>query len=60
MQRDANDEEQVKRIMAAQMSRKDRLALADTIIDNSGSLEQLDEKVEALHRDFLQRANSRD
>ena len=58
MQRDANDEEQVKRIMAAQMSRKDRLALADTIIDNSGSLQQLDETVEALHRDFLQRVNS--
>lgn len=58
MQRDANDAAQVQRIMAAQMQREDRRALADTIIDNSGSLEQLDKQVDALHHDLLQRASS--
>ncbi|MCR9105878.1 MAG: dephospho-CoA kinase [Gammaproteobacteria bacterium] len=49
MARDDNDEAQVRRIMAAQMSRAQRLALADTVIDNSGSLEALDEQVQRLH-----------
>ncbi|MFT4520372.1 MAG: dephospho-CoA kinase, partial [Halioglobus sp.] len=41
MARDSNDEAQVKRIMAAQMSRENRLAGADIVIDNSRSLEEL-------------------
>ena len=53
MQRDDNDEAQVRRIMAAQMQRQDRLALADYVIDNSHSLEALDERVAELHREFL-------
>ena len=58
VQRDNNDEAQVKRIMAAQMARKDRLALADIVIENTGSLELLDSKVEALHQAFLLRADA--
>ena len=54
--RDNNDADQVKRIMAAQMSRRDRLALADIIIDNSKSLEELDSVVADLHREFLEQA----
>jgi dephospho-CoA kinase len=56
MQRDSNDEAQVRRIMAAQMSRADRLARADIVIDNSRSLEELGCQVEELHKEFLQRA----
>ncbi len=56
MQRDSNDEDQVKRIMAAQLPRQQRLARADIVIDNSGSLEALDAVVAELHKEFLQRA----
>lgn len=58
VQRDHNDEAQVRRIMAAQMSRADRLERADIVIDNSRSLEQLDYQVEELHKEFLLRAES--
>ena len=58
MQRDANDEDQVRRIMAAQMPRDDRLQQADIVIDNSRSLAQLDEVVAELHKEFLLRAES--
>ncbi len=58
MQRDGNDEAQVRRIMAAQMSRADRLERADIVIDNSRSLEELDSQVEELHKEFLLRAET--
>jgi len=56
--RDDNDQAQVKRIMAAQMRREDRLALADIVIDNSQSLEELDGVVQELHKEFLLRAEA--
>ena len=56
MRRDENDEEQVRRIMAAQMPREQRLQRADIVIDNSRSLEELDSVIEELHREFLSRA----
>lgn len=55
VQRDDNDEAQVRRIMAAQLPRQERLDAADRIIDNSGSLEQLRQQVEALHESLLAR-----
>ena len=58
MTRDANDEAQVRRIMAAQMPRQQRLQLADEVVDNSGDLEQLYQQVEQLHQQFLRRANA--
>ena len=57
-QRDNNDEAQVKRIMAAQLSRESRLALADIVIDNSGSLADLELQVDELHKEFLARAEA--
>jgi dephospho-CoA kinase len=57
MARDSNDEAQVRRIMAAQMSRDERLARADFVVDNSGGLELLDAKVEGLHRELLERGS---
>lgn len=56
MSRDDNDEAQVRRIMAAQISRDDRLALADIVIDNSGPLDALDGHVAALHSQLLEQA----
>lgn len=52
-QRDSNSVEQVKRIIAAQMSREDRLSKADYVVDNTQTLEQLDSTIEKLHQTFL-------
>ncbi|MEP4485724.1 MAG: dephospho-CoA kinase [Halioglobus sp.] len=57
--RDNNDADQVKRIMAAQMPRKDRLALADIVIDNNKPLAELDSVVADLHRKFLAQAEGK-
>ncbi len=54
--RDDNDEAQVKRIMAAQMARSERLEKADIVIDNNRTLNELDEVVAELHGEFLARA----
>lgn len=59
MQRDGNDEAQVKRIMAAQMGRRERMDRADIVIDNSRSLEELEQTIEELHKEFLLRAETR-
>jgi dephospho-CoA kinase len=56
--RDDNDEAQVKKIMAAQMGRHDRLAQADTVIDNSKSLSELELEVGKLHESLLQKSLS--
>ncbi|WP_439105680.1 dephospho-CoA kinase [Congregibacter sp.] len=57
--RDSNSEELVRSIMAAQMCRKDRLAAADTVIDNSGPLDALDSQVALLHEKLLSLAAAR-
>ena len=54
--RDANSEEQIRRIMAAQMQREQRLELADIVIDNSRPLSELDGVANELHKEFLLRA----
>ena len=59
MTRDANDEAQVKRIMAAQLTRSERLKGADIIIDNSRSLSDLDEIIAELHKEFLLKAEQK-
>jgi dephospho-CoA kinase len=56
MARDDNDEALVRKIMAAQLPRAERLEGADIVIDNSGSLADLDERVAELHGEFLARA----
>ena len=52
MARDKNSEQQVRAIMASQMSRQDKIALADDILPNSGTLAQLQTCVQALHRQY--------
>jgi dephospho-CoA kinase len=57
--RDNNDAEQVRRIIASQASRAQRLSHADDIIENTGSLEQLREQVKHLHGDYLKLARNK-
>jgi dephospho-CoA kinase len=51
------DEAQIRAIMGAQASRAGRLAAADDVIDNSGTLEALHARIDAL--DALYRAAAR-
>jgi dephospho-CoA kinase len=51
--RDANTPDQVRAIMAAQMSRTERRARADDVIENNGSLEELHAAVDAMHQRYL-------
>ncbi|MDX1376072.1 MAG: dephospho-CoA kinase [Burkholderiales bacterium] len=46
-------EDEARRIVAAQASRETRLAAADDVIDNSGTLEALHAQVERLHARYL-------
>lgn len=55
-QRDQNTAEQIKAIMAAQISRPDRLRAADDIVDNSQSLDHLYQQLDQLHPVWLQQA----
>lgn len=48
MQRSGLAEDQVRAIIAAQATREQRLAVADDVIDNSGTLLQLEARVHAL------------
>ncbi len=51
-------EQQVRAIMAAQASRTHRLAAADDIVDNSGTLDALDPQVVALDKCYRTLASS--
>lgn len=53
MARSRLDEAAVRAIMAAQLPRDRRLALADDIIRNDGDIDQLRQQVAALHRKYL-------
>ena len=44
--------------MAAQASREDRLAIANIVLDNSGSLAELDREVGELWAELCRRANA--
>jgi len=57
-QRDNRGTEEIRAILAAQVSRARRLAEADDVISNSGSIEDLDKAVEELHRKYLTLAAS--
>lgn len=47
-------EAEVRAILASQTTRAERLAAADDVIDNGGSLDALREQVAALHRKYLE------
>lgn len=48
--------DEVERIMATQVGRKERLAAADDVIDNDGDMDFLRAQVETLHRRYLELA----
>lgn len=56
MRRNGHGEDTVRRIMASQASRAERLARADDVIVNDGDLAALRARVQGLHRDYLARA----
>lgn len=58
--RDGMSREVVERIMQTQVSRQQRLAAADDIIHNDGTIEALKEQVLHLHQRYLQLAANSD
>ena len=58
MARDRISREQAQAILQSQASRRQRLALADDVIDNQGSLAELDRAVAALHARYSRMAKS--
>jgi dephospho-CoA kinase len=57
--RDAESEDQARRILAAQSSRAERLAIADDVIVNDAGLDETRNQVLALHRRYLREAAAR-
>jgi dephospho-CoA kinase len=55
--RDASSEKLIREIMASQVSRERRLAVADDTLDNSGSQDTLRQQVLLLHEHYLQIVN---
>jgi dephospho-CoA kinase len=53
LQRDGSSIEQAERILAAQATREQRLAIADDVIDNNGDLAALANQVARLHALYL-------
>jgi dephospho-CoA kinase len=51
-------EDEIERIIGAQISREARLAAADDVIDNSGTIDALHKQVRALHRRYLEMART--
>ncbi len=51
--RDGQSRENIRTVMAAQCSREQRLAAADDVIDNSGTLEQLIERTDTMHQRYM-------
>lgn len=57
-QRSALAEDEIRRIIAVQMPRDARVAAADDVIDNSGTLDALHKQVRALHERYLELARA--
>lgn len=60
LKRDNSSASQAQAILNAQTSREERLAVADDVIDNSGTLEYMYKQVESLHQRYLSLANGTD
>jgi dephospho-CoA kinase len=57
MARDGSKESTIQGIMAAQISRSERLKKADYIVDNSQNLDALPEQVNDLHKKLMTKSN---
>ncbi|PJE80951.1 Dephospho-CoA kinase [invertebrate metagenome] len=58
MQRDKMTEVETQRIIDSQTDRKQRLSLADDIVDNSGSITKLHQQLEICHQHYLMLAKN--
>jgi dephospho-CoA kinase len=58
MGRNRLEEAQVRAILAAQLSRAQRLERADDVIDNSGGIETMRRQVDAMHAKYVALAQS--
>lgn len=56
--RDSNNEEQIRNIIAAQMSRDEKCAKANDIADNSNDLSHLYQQLDSLHQTYLKLAQA--
>ena len=56
--RDGNQSEQIKRIIAVQMPREEKLSRADWVFDNAQPLETVTTRVAALNNEFLSLAKT--
>ncbi|HEV7606887.1 MAG TPA: dephospho-CoA kinase [Steroidobacteraceae bacterium] len=56
--RDGATREEAKRMIAAQATREQRLAIANDIIHNDGDIARLRDQVETLHRQYVQAAKT--
>lgn len=56
--RDKNNEAQIKAIMQTQLSRQERCARATDIIQNHGSIDELDVQIEKLHQLYVELAQT--
>ena len=54
MQRDNCNRDHVEDIIASQMDRASRLNFANDVIENSGTIESLEEKIVSLHHKYLE------
>ena len=51
--------EDIRKRMAAQATREDRLKLADHVLDNEGSVDDLERQVDELWAELLERAKTK-
>lgn len=58
IQRDGNNEQTIKNIMASQANREERLAAADYVLDNSTTIGSLASQINALHEKLLAQATT--
>ncbi|MDX1562691.1 MAG: dephospho-CoA kinase, partial [Gammaproteobacteria bacterium] len=58
MQRDDVRPDAARAALAAQISRSERLARADDVVDNGGSFDATREQVDALHQRYLELAQN--
>ena len=58
IQRDGNNEQTIKNIMASQANREERLAAADYVLDNSTTIGSLASQINALHEKLLAQATA--
>ena len=56
--RDKVSEDHVKRIIAAQMNREERLKKADDVLLNTGTIQELQEQIVKFHKKYLKMSKS--